>query len=374
MNPPLISVIMPVRNGAAYLPLSLRALRASRFRDFELIVVDDGSTDDTLAALAACPPDRLVRQSPSVGHTAARNLAARAACGEILVFTDANVVFAEDTLDRIARHFESAQTTCLIGVYGAGHPNGDLPSQYKNGWIRASYLAAGQEATWFFTAIGAIRRDAWEQSGGFNPGYQVTCGGGDIEFGLRLGRAGISIRLDKELAVTHLKRYRLSELLANDLRRAFGWTRMALASDVPVDRLAREGLGNVSRAFAMSTLLAGLTVLGLVGGAPLPILRWLLLAACPYALLNAALFRCLAAPLALPARLLLLPLMVADHLAAGLGVAAALLHEGARRAAERWALGPRSLQSSPLPQHVSGLLTKSPRPSMREPHRPHGAR
>lgn len=89
------SIIMPVYNAEKVLPVSLESIRAQRFRDFELIFVEDGSTDGTVAVLEAFAaeadfPCHIVSQPRNGGVAAARNRGLAAACGEYLAFVDAD--------------------------------------------------------------------------------------------------------------------------------------------------------------------------------------------------------------------------------------------------------------------------------------------
>ena len=89
------SIIMPVYNAEKVLPVSLESIRAQRFRDFELVFVEDGSTDGTVAVLEAFAaeadfPCHIVSQPRNGGVSAARNRGLAAACGEYLAFVDAD--------------------------------------------------------------------------------------------------------------------------------------------------------------------------------------------------------------------------------------------------------------------------------------------
>ena len=89
------SIIMPVYNAEKVLPVSLESIRAQRFRDFELVFVEDGSTDGTVAVLEAFAakadfPCHIVSQPRNGGVAAARNRGLAAACGEYLAFVDAD--------------------------------------------------------------------------------------------------------------------------------------------------------------------------------------------------------------------------------------------------------------------------------------------
>ncbi len=100
MNSDLISVIIPVYNGARHLAAALESALAQTMPPGEILVVDDGSSDDS--ALIACsfgPPVHLLRQ-PNCGPAAARNLGAQHASGNLLAFLDADDLWTPDKLAR----------------------------------------------------------------------------------------------------------------------------------------------------------------------------------------------------------------------------------------------------------------------------------
>ncbi len=100
----MISVVIPVKDSARDLERCLAALRRSRYSDYECLVVDDGSSDES-AAVAERFGCRVIRNQTTRGPAAARNRGAGEARGEILFFIDADVCVAPDSLERVAEHF-----------------------------------------------------------------------------------------------------------------------------------------------------------------------------------------------------------------------------------------------------------------------------
>ena len=87
---PLVSVIVPAYNAGRYISDSLRSVVDQDYRPVEILLIDDGSTDDTVAlALGACPDLRVFRQ-PNAGAGAARNVGLKNARGELIAFLDAD--------------------------------------------------------------------------------------------------------------------------------------------------------------------------------------------------------------------------------------------------------------------------------------------
>jgi glycosyltransferase involved in cell wall biosynthesis len=97
---PLVSVIIPTYNRADLVQEALASVKAQTYRDFEIVVVDDGGTDGTFEALAAGPELRVLRHPGRRGVAAARNLGVAAARGEWLAFLDSDDLWLPDKLAR----------------------------------------------------------------------------------------------------------------------------------------------------------------------------------------------------------------------------------------------------------------------------------
>ena len=101
---PLISVIIPVYNAAHYLKQCIAAIRTSSYPSYEIIVVNDASTDDS--AETARKHGAMVLELPSQsGPAAARNYGAKKAKGDILLFIDSDVLVKKETLAVVAKDF-----------------------------------------------------------------------------------------------------------------------------------------------------------------------------------------------------------------------------------------------------------------------------
>src|SRR4051812_30032497 len=102
--PGMFSVVIPTRNEGSMLALTTDSvLGATRWPDVEVIVVDDGSTDDSTVCYRRRPDPRLrLLRSRGLGVARARNLGAQHARGEYVVFLDAHCTVSPDWLDRFA--------------------------------------------------------------------------------------------------------------------------------------------------------------------------------------------------------------------------------------------------------------------------------
>jgi len=104
---PLVSVVIPNWNGAAHLPSCLGALRAQTFRDVEVIVVDNASTDDSVELLGREYPEaQVIRLDRNYGFTGACNTGLRAAQGEFLILLNNDTEAAPDWLAEVVAAFE----------------------------------------------------------------------------------------------------------------------------------------------------------------------------------------------------------------------------------------------------------------------------
>lgn len=223
-----ISVVIPTRNGAQTLAECLTALRASSYSMGEIIVVDDASTDES-ANIAERFHCRVIRLAQNIGAARAKNRGAQAATGDILFFTDDDVIVAPDALARLAENFAGSQIVGVVGVLDRKIPFDDFASNFKNLWMRFTYLKVPRERIGlFYTSIAAMRREIFLQLGGFDENYHGASITEDTEFGQRAWAAGYSIRLDDRVIGAHHKHYTLTEVLRTDFLRTRGLMLMRL--------------------------------------------------------------------------------------------------------------------------------------------------
>ena len=130
---PFISVVVPVYNAAPWLPAALESLQAQTFTDFEVLLVDDGSTDDSAAICAEwCerePRFSLIRQA-NAGPSEARLTGIRAAKGEYLAFMDSDDLLAPGHLEQLAAAARQGHDLCSCGWqrFSGEPPRVELPN------------------------------------------------------------------------------------------------------------------------------------------------------------------------------------------------------------------------------------------------------
>ncbi|MGE0826712.1 MAG: glycosyltransferase family 2 protein [Candidatus Binatia bacterium] len=221
-----ISVVVPVYNGGDNFRDCLASIARAVPPPSELIVVADGDADNSWQ-IAANAGARVIRLPHQGGPARARNIGARAARGELLFFVDADVTISQQTLASVVSMFAAnPEVAALFGSYDDDPAAANFLSQYKNLLHHYVHQTASEEASTFWGACGAIRRDVFLAMGGFDEHYQQPSIE-DVELGYRLKRAGYRIRLCKELQVKHLKQWTAPSLFKTDFFcRALPWTEL----------------------------------------------------------------------------------------------------------------------------------------------------
>ena len=222
-----IDAIVPARNAEAFIGICVAALGRAGFAGSEVIVVDDASSDGTAAA-ARRAGATLVRLDRNAGASAARNAGAARSRADILLFVDADVAVHADVRARIAATFERhADLDAVFGSYDANPTRPERVSRFRNLLHHWVHQTAPAETASFWTGCGAVRREAFERIGGFDPAQAFM---EDIKFGMALHGAGGRIRLDRGLLCTHMKCWSLPGMLRTDLlHRAIPWSRLLLS-------------------------------------------------------------------------------------------------------------------------------------------------
>lgn len=224
---PSISIIVPVHNGGGKFRRCLLSILAARPEPEEIIVVADGDTDGS-GAMAEDMGIKVISTGPSpLGPAGARNAGAEAATEQILFFVDADVEIHGDCVSLIREFFrENPDVAAVIGSYDDAPFETNFLSQFKNLFHCYTHQTARIEASTFWGACGAIRREIFFGVDGFDQRF-ARPSIEDIELGYRLIKSGYRIRLLKNLQVKHLKQWRFRMLLKSDIfDRALPWTRL----------------------------------------------------------------------------------------------------------------------------------------------------
>lgn len=223
-----LSVVIPVYNGAATLTRCLQSLSASQHEKWECIVVDDGSTDNTLA-ISERFGVKTLSTGGRRGPAYARNLGANEACGDALVFLDADVAIHPDALTLFVQTFEDHPgLDAVIGAYDDDPSAPGFVSQYRNLMHCFVHRHAKSTASTFWTGCGAVRRNVFLAHGGLDEAYREPAVE-DIELGLRMHEAGRELALNPAIKGKHMKDWGFWNMLHTDVfLRGIPWTKLIL--------------------------------------------------------------------------------------------------------------------------------------------------
>lgn len=184
----LISVIMPCYNASRYLRSAVNSVMEQSHVNVELIVVDDGSTDDSLTLLEQLSEEHAGRirvlQQPNQGPYPARNRGLRHARGEFVAFLDADDFWEEECLEKLLKAMDrngAELAYCGWQNIGEGGPGKrpHVPPDYENGDTAALFL---RNCPWPIHAC-LLHRDLAERVGGFSERYGTSL---DYDFWLRI--------------------------------------------------------------------------------------------------------------------------------------------------------------------------------------------
>ncbi|MBS0375260.1 MAG: glycosyltransferase family 2 protein [Proteobacteria bacterium] len=189
-EPPLITIVVPLYNKAPYVARALRSVLSQRFRNFELIVVDDGSTDGSgeIARGIADPRIRVLEQ-PNQGPGLARNRGWRAGTGSLVAFLDADDWWFPDYLEHAVKVLgaDADIAACTSGHRtraASGAERDPREHWLKRGLREGKFLATARTPTAEFLAVltylfpvtTVVRRPVLEQFGGFFDAERCTYG------------------------------------------------------------------------------------------------------------------------------------------------------------------------------------------------------
>jgi O-antigen biosynthesis protein len=200
---PRVSVIVCSYNGGATLEQCLCSLRTLDYPDFEVIVVDDGSTDDTQGILARFPTVRSIHQA-NQGLSVARNVGLKAATGSIIAYTDADCFADPNWLTHLVHPLQHTDAAAV------GGPNLAPEDGRLAGCVAAApgqpthVLESDQVAEHIPGCNMAFRREALLAVNGFDPIYRKA--GDDVDLCWRLQQAGYWITFAPGAFVWHHRR------------------------------------------------------------------------------------------------------------------------------------------------------------------------
>lgn len=217
---PLVSVIVPTYNSAPFLATTVRSALAQRDAQqnlaVEVIVIDDGSSDDIAGAIASLPAEVRYVRKENGGVSSARNLGLQLANGEFICFLDADDVLAQGWFAEALQHFErDAEIGVVFGRFHRWHeqPGETLADAWRplhaqdaadsitgtvaaeeSGWIYHRMLLD----SWILCSSAVVRKDVAEKAGPFEEGTPV---GEDWDFWIRVSRIAAVAAINRTIVL-----------------------------------------------------------------------------------------------------------------------------------------------------------------------------
>lgn len=185
------SVVIPAYNAEKLLPECLKSLVDQTIprQEYEIVVVDDGSTDGTARVAASFPGVRVVSQK-NQGPAAARNLGAKEARAEIVLFTDSDCVPQRDWVERMLEPFDADPK--LAGDKGRYLTRQkELAARFVQAEYQDKYrlLEKHREIDFIDTYSAGFRRETFLRYGGYDTNFPVACAE-DVELSFRMSNGG----------------------------------------------------------------------------------------------------------------------------------------------------------------------------------------
>ncbi|MFQ6064872.1 MAG: glycosyltransferase [Candidatus Bathyarchaeia archaeon] len=219
---PTVSIVVPVRNGAATIGELLESLLKIDYDShrLEIVVVDGNSTDKTRDIVTEYPVKLLTQEGE--GLNAGRNTGIRHSNGEIIAFTDADCVVPENWITQIVQNFREPEVGC-VGGNSEGWYNNFLSRYADNSVVPIQRIFSKRQKLDMIKLVSdspagsntAFRREAIEKVGGFDE--ELRYGFDEVELVERVCRASYKMVLDPEVRVWHKHRSTLKALLKQNI-------------------------------------------------------------------------------------------------------------------------------------------------------------
>ncbi len=216
----VVSVIIPNYNGSETIGKCLEAVFSSDYRNFEVVVVDDCSTDNSREIIERFPC-RLISLNKRSGASRARNVGAQNGKGDLLFFLDADCVMQRDALSLAVKAIAGQEYAVIGGTYTRIPYDDTFFSAFQSIFIHFSETKKLEPD---YIASHAMMIDAglFKRSGGFPEDFLPILE--DVEFSHRIRRSGARLIMNPHILVQHIFDFTFFKSLKNALRKSMFWT------------------------------------------------------------------------------------------------------------------------------------------------------
>ena len=249
-----ISIIIPVYNSSLTLKECLEAIFNSNFKNFEVIVISDNSTDNSVG-IAKQYQCKIIELSENKGPAFARNEGAKISEGDILLFVDSDVIIKKDALNYLSEKFLQNEIDAIQGIYSHEPTYKSIITQYQMSY-NCYYIWPENKkyASTLSTCCLAIRKKIFLNLKGFNVNFKRSSAE-DEEFGYFLIAKGYKILILRELKVEHRINYNLKHFIKKKFYTYIDVMKEYLRNKTYVKKIKQTNYAKV---------LAGIVILGLI--------------------------------------------------------------------------------------------------------------
>ena len=250
-----ISIIIPVYNASLTLKECLDAIFDSNFKDFEVIVVSDNSTDDSVK-IAKQYQCKIIELTENKGPAFARNSGAKISKGDILIFIDSDVIINKGSLISVADNFLDKEINVIQGIYSHEPTYKNLSTQYQQSfYCYYSWHANIKYTSSLITNCFAIRKNIFNEVQGFNTNIKSATSE-DEEFGYVLIEKGYKILILREFKGEHRVNYDIKKIIKRNFAIYIDTTKSYLRNKTYVKKIEQSNYWNI---------MMGILVFGLIG-------------------------------------------------------------------------------------------------------------
>ena len=221
-----ISIIIPNYNMSATIGKCLEAAFASKYGNFEVVVVDDCSNDNSIEVIGKYPC-RLIRLKERSGTSIARNTGANNSSGDLVFFIDADCLVQEDTFSIINSAFSGCGPEVVIGgTYTSMPYDKRFCSIFQSVFVNYFETKRLEDVDYIAAHAMVIDARKFRESGGFPDFYLPIIE--DVAYGHKLRAMGCSLVMNPEIQVRHIFNFSLQSSIRNAFRKSYYWSLYSL--------------------------------------------------------------------------------------------------------------------------------------------------
>ncbi len=229
-----ISIVIPNYNMSATVGKCLEAAFASKYGNFEVVVVDDCSDDNSVEVIEKSPC-KLIRLNKRCGTSAARNIGVNNSSGDLIFLIDADCLVLEDTLSIINSTFSGLEPEVVVGGTYTNMPYDDrFCSIFQSVFVNYFETKKVKDVDYIAAHAMAIDVRKFRESGGFPDFYLPIIE--DVAYGHKLRGMGCRLVMNPEIQVRHIFNFSMHVSIKNAFRKSHYWCLYSLrAKDMFVD-------------------------------------------------------------------------------------------------------------------------------------------